>query len=88
MQGSLFDQYQPLTADLPPAGRMPLNAPGRKVQATLLGDLTQPGEALVVTGYSGLDQLLMLISQRDDKQAVCACCWALSLAPAGAKIFV
>ncbi|MCJ8170761.1 SNF2-related protein [Atopomonas sediminilitoris] len=67
MQGSLFDEYQPLPADLPSAGRMPLNAPGRKVQATLLGDLTQPGEALVVAGYSGLDQLLMLISQRGDK---------------------
>lgn len=67
IQGSLFDQHQPVAGELPTAARMPMNAPGRKVQDTLLADLSRESEALVITGYSGLDQLLQLISQRGDK---------------------
>ncbi|MDE3735931.1 SNF2-related protein [Pseudomonas resinovorans] len=66
MQGSLFDQVLPASGELPSASRMPLNAPGRKVHDTLLGDLCRESEALVITGYSALDQLLQLISQRSD----------------------
>ncbi|EIY2609043.1 SNF2-related protein [Pseudomonas aeruginosa] len=66
-QGSLFDQVPQASGDLPAASRMPLNARGLKVYDTLLADLCEPFEALVITGYSALDQLLALISQRGDK---------------------
>lgn len=66
-QGSLFDQEQPSAGELPSAARMPLNAPGRKVHDTLLADLSRDAEALVITGYSGLDQLLQLMSQRGER---------------------
>lgn len=67
MQGSLFDQAPQASGDLPAASRMPLNARGRKVYDTLLADLCEQSEVLVITGYSALDQLLVLISQRGDK---------------------
>jgi hypothetical protein len=67
VQGSLFDQAPQAGGDLPAASRMPLNARGRKVHDMLLADLCEQSEALVITGYSGLDQLLVLISQRGDK---------------------
>ncbi len=69
-QGSLFDQAPQAGGDLPVASRMPLNARGRKVYDTLLADLCEPSEALVITGYSALDQLLALISQRGDKSGL------------------
>lgn len=67
MQGSLFDQAPQVDGELPLASRMPLNERGRKVYDTLLADLCEQSEALVITGYSALDQLLVLISQRGDK---------------------
>ncbi|GLZ87515.1 hypothetical protein Pres01_35660 [Metapseudomonas resinovorans] len=75
MQRSLFDQEQPIAGDLPAAARMPLNAPRRKVYDTLLADLCDESDALVVTGYSSLDQLLPLINQR----ANCGGCLRLML---------
>ena len=66
MQGSLFDQSPSGDAELPPPGRMPLNHGGRQVHRTLMPDLLADGDALVVTGYSGLDQLIRLVSQRGD----------------------
>lgn len=70
MQGSLFDQEPQASVDLPAASRMPLNALGRKVYDTLMADLCEPSEALVIAGYSALDQLLVLISHRGDKSGL------------------
>jgi len=70
MQGSLFDA-QPLTqGDLPTESRMPLNIAERKVRNMLFKDLCAVGDALVVTGYSGLDQLIQLINQRGEDKGV------------------
>ena len=70
MQGSLFDEQQIEHDDLPVEARMPLNIAGRKVCNTLFKDLCEAGDALVVTGYSGLDQLIQLINQRGEDTGV------------------
>ncbi len=43
---------------------MPINLLARKIYSVLMPDLCSPGDALVITGYSGLDQLIQLINQR------------------------
>jgi superfamily II DNA or RNA helicase len=65
MQGSLFDQEQnPFHGKLPHQSRMPLNLGGRHVHDVVVGDLCNQWDALVVTGYSGLEQLIQLITAR------------------------
>ncbi|MFZ6049579.1 SNF2-related protein [Pseudomonas sp. CR3202] len=64
MQGSLFDDVILSSTELPRQARMPINLSSRKVFSVLMGDLCQPGDALVITGYSGLDQIVSLISRR------------------------
>lgn len=65
MQESLFDHDHACSADgLPDQSRAPLNRPGRNVYDIVAKDLCSPGDALVVTGYSGLDQLIQLITAR------------------------
>lgn len=65
MQGSLFDQEQnPFDGNLPLQSRMPLNLGGRNVHDVVFGDLCNHWDALVVTGYSGLEQLIQLITAR------------------------
>lgn len=64
MQGSLFDEIALSCTDLPSQARMPINLSARKVYSVLMPDLCRPGDALVITGYSGLDQLIQLINQR------------------------
>ncbi|VVM71911.1 hypothetical protein PS673_01820 [Pseudomonas fluorescens] len=65
MQGSLFDHEQnPFDGDLPHQSRVPLNLGGRNVYSVLFGDLCNQWDALVVTGYSGLEQLIQLITAR------------------------
>ena len=65
MQGSLFDQEQdPFDGNLPIQSRMPLNFGGRNVHDVVVGDLCNQWDALVVTGYSGLEQLIQLITAR------------------------
>jgi len=65
-QGSLFDEQQTALSGLPVEARMPLNIAGRKVRNMLFKDLCETGDALIVTGYSGLDQLIQLINQRGE----------------------
>lgn len=63
-----FDDVQAAAClDLPIQSRMPLNCPGRLVYSTLIKDLSDPKDTLVVTGYSGLEQLIKLITSRSDK---------------------
>ncbi|WP_241090162.1 SNF2-related protein [Pseudomonas viridiflava] len=65
MQRSLFDDiHSPFEGNLPDASRMPLNAKGRTVHSSIIKDLCNPGDVLMVTGYSGLDQLVRLITAR------------------------
>lgn len=64
MQGSLFDEIALSSTDLPTQARMPINLSARKAYSVLMPDLCRPGDALVITGYSGLDQLIQLINQR------------------------
>lgn len=65
MQGSLFDDDQVIFfAKLPDQSRMPLNLAGRRVYSVVMKDLCHPADALVVTGYSGLEQLIQLITSR------------------------
>ena len=64
MQGSLFDEIALSSTDLPSQARMPINLSARKAYSVLMPDLCRPGDALVITGYSGLDQLIQLINQR------------------------
>lgn len=65
MQGSLFDHEQnPFDGDLPHQSRMPLNLGGRNVYSVVARDLCNQWDALVVTGYSGLEQLIHLITLR------------------------
>lgn len=65
MQRSLFDEDQSFpSADLPDHARMPLNVRGRAVHSVLNKDLCDPADALMVAGYSGLDQLIQLITAR------------------------
>ncbi|MGH1449669.1 MAG: SNF2-related protein [Pseudomonadaceae bacterium] len=64
MQGSLFDESTTSVEDLPTEARMPLNLGARKVISRLQQDLCAEGDALVIAGYSGLDQLLQLINQK------------------------
>jgi superfamily II DNA or RNA helicase len=70
VQGSLFDEQQVTPSNLPVEARMPLNIAGRKVRNVLFKDLCEAGDALVVTGYSGLDQLIQLINQRGEDKGV------------------
>lgn len=71
-QGALFDDQQVKPGDLPVEARMPLNIAGRKVRNMLFKDLCEAVDALIVTGYSGLDQLIQLINQRvEDKGLLC-----------------
>ena len=69
-QGSLFDEQQVKPGDLPVEARMPLNIAGRKVRNMLFKDLCETGDALIVTGYSGLDQLIQLINQRGEDKGL------------------
>lgn len=69
-QGSLFDEQQVRQGVLPVESRMPLNIAGRKVRNMLFKDLCEAGDALMVTGYSGLDQLIQLINQRGEEKGV------------------
>lgn len=65
MQGLLFDHEQnPFDGDLPHQSRMPLNLEGRNVYSEVVRDLCNQWDALVVTGYSGLEQLIHLITSR------------------------
>ncbi len=65
MQFSLFDdEPAPFTGTLPAQSKMPLNVGARHVGAVLFHDLSNDDDALVVTGYSGLEQLIHLITAR------------------------
>ncbi|WP_138487453.1 hypothetical protein [Stutzerimonas nosocomialis] len=68
MQASLFDEIALSCTDLPSHARMPVNLSARKIYSVLMPDLCRPGAALVITGYSGLDQLIQLINQRGARE--------------------
>ena len=86
-QGSLFDQQQVSHGDLPVEARMPLNIAGRKVRNMLFKDLCEAGDALVVTGYSGLDQLIQLINQRGEDKGVLRLLLGSEPSPSRQQIF-
>ncbi len=66
MQSSLFDPEQnPFDGKkLPDQSRMPLNLGERTVHSVVDRDLCNEWGSLIVTGYSGLEQLIQLITGR------------------------
>ena len=70
MQRSLFDDDQSsFDGVLPDQARVPLNMKGRTVYSVLIKDLCDPADVLLVTGYSGLDQLIQLITARGEARS-------------------
>jgi hypothetical protein len=68
MQRSLFeDEPIPFDGNLPSQSRMPLNEGERHVHSVLFRDICNQWDALVVTGYSGLEQLIQLITARGEQ---------------------
>lgn len=70
MQRSLFeDEPNPFDGNLPAQSRMPLNEGEREVHSVLFQDICNQWDSLVVTGYSGLEQLIQLITARGEQPA-------------------
>ncbi|WP_258230053.1 SNF2-related protein [Pseudomonas putida] len=67
-QRSLFeDESSSFDGNLPSQSRMPLNEAGKDVHSVLFSDICNRWDSLVVTGYSGLEQLVQLVTARGEQ---------------------